>query len=486
MYILRNAALNVWRNRGRNMLLGVIMLVVIATSVIAMMITSTSSGIIADYKDRFSSEVTFEPDIEQIRAEASAEGGDPEDGAPMTAMPSIDADQYLAFGESELLSYASYTATTGIVLDDLTVVDEELGGGTGMMAMGGPPGEEADPDRLEYMASLNGGTFTEFDDGTRAVAEGEMPDGLDEAMVSSSLAELNDLTVGDTITATGQLQNPDQDQDSLEEISYELVVVGIYDDLTESSGDSPMQNAYTNTRNQVLTTYETVLQNYDSQFQGIQVSGSYFLTSPDVLEEFEGEVRAKGLSDSYNVTTDEAAYERIVGPVEGLSSISKAFMIVVLVLGGAIIALLSSIAIRERKYEIGVLRAMGMKKSLVSLGLWIESLMLTAVCLAAGLGIGALIAQPVTDYLLEGQVAAAEKSAQADGMGPGMGGMPAGMAGAPGATGAEPLTALAVGLTAGSIGQIVVVALLLATIAGGIAIACITKYEPMKILAERN
>ncbi|MFL1377759.1 ABC transporter permease [Nocardiopsis protaetiae] len=496
MYVLQNAARNVWRNRGRNILLGAMMLVVIATTVIAMMITSTSSGIIEDYKSRFGSEVTFTPDIEMLREDASAGG----DGGPMRLeMPTIDAEQYLAFGDSEYLKAADYTASTGIVPADLTVVDEELGGGNSGMRMGGGPDrqEQESEDAVSYMAQLRGGSFEEFDDGSRVLADGEMPDELNEVIVSSELAELNGLEIGDTFTATGALTDPDGGDPK--EIGYEdLMVVGVYDDLTEEYGQTPVQNAYANTRNQVLTNVDTVLENYDAEYVGVQVDATYYLTSPDVLEEFEEEVRAEGLPEVFEVTTDESAYETIVAPVEGLKSISTTFMVVVLALGGVIIALLSSTAIRERKYEIGVLRAMGMKKSLVSLGLWVESLILTATCLVAGLALGALVAQPVTDTLLAGQVAAAETATEAPGTmgggGMGMGGRGgmgmgggAGAFGPPGgATDAEPLTELAVGLSPAGIGQIALVAFLLATLAGAVAISRITKYEPMKILAERN
>jgi len=51
-----------------------------------------------------------------------------------------------------------------------------------------------------------------------------------------------------------------------------------------------------------------------------------------------------------------AGYQKVVGPVEGLKKISLTFMIIVLIFGAMILMLLSSIAIRERKYEIGVLR----------------------------------------------------------------------------------------------------------------------------------
>ncbi|GAB2520553.1 ABC transporter permease [Nocardiopsis aegyptia] len=500
MYVLQNAARNVWRNRGRNMLLGAMMLVVIATTVIAMMITSTSSGIIEDYKSRFGSEVTFTPDIESLREEASADASADANGGPMRLeMPTIDADQYLAFGDSEYLKAADYTASTGIVPTDLTVVDEDLGGGSSGMRMGGGPGQEEEQesdDAVSYMAQLMAGSFEEFDDGSRVLADGEMPEELNEVIVSSEIAELNELEIGDTFTATGALTDPDGGE--AKEIGYDdLTVVGVYDDLTEEYSRTPVQNAYSNTRNQVLTNVDTVLENYDSAYGGIQVSATYYLTSPDVLDEFEEEVRAEGLPEVFEVTTDESAYETIVAPVEGLKSISTTFMIVVLALGGVIIALLSSTAIRERKYEIGVLRAMGMKKSVVALGLWVESLILTATCLVAGLALGALVAQPVTDTLLAGQVAAAETATEGQGpmgdgmgrgggMGMGGGGGAGGFGPAGGATDAEPLTELAVGLSPAGVGQIALVAFLLATLAGVVAISRITKYEPIKILAERN
>lgn len=99
------------------------------------------------------------------------------------------------------------------------------------------------------------------------------------------------------------------------------------------------------------------------------VNAKYCLKNPSMLKDFEAELRAKGLDEYYLVSTDEAGYQKVVGPVEGLRKISLTFMIIVLIFGAVILIILSSIAIRERKYEIGVLRAMGMKKGKIILGL---------------------------------------------------------------------------------------------------------------------
>lgn len=52
-----------------------------------------------------------------------------------------------------------------------------------------------------------------------------------------------------------------------------------------------------------------------------------------------------------------------------MKKITMVFLIVVLVLCAIILTLLTSILIRERKYEIDVLRAMEMKKGKRCLGL---------------------------------------------------------------------------------------------------------------------
>ena len=92
-----------------------------------------------------------------------------------------------------------------------------------------------------------------------------------------------------------------------------------------------------------------------------------------------------------------------------MKGIFLTFMIVVIILGSIILALLSSITIRERKYEIGVLRAMGMKKA-KSRGLISEALMITAVCLVVGLVIGSALSTANT--ILQNQIEARNRQSK--------------------------------------------------------------------------
>jgi len=491
MYVLTHASVNLWRHRGRNALLGAAVFLVVATSVVALMITSTSDRIISEYRAQFGSEVRFQPVFDRLRAEAMANAGE---GPMRLTMPQIDAEQLLDFADSDLLAGVNFTASTGVVPESLTMVDEELGGGSQFMAVGmpgalpGPDGEELTP--MAFTASLVGGSFTEFEDGSRALAQGRLPQDLGEVIVSSELAELNGLQLGDTFSASGELMDvgASVEERALVPVQFtDLTVVGIYDDATDPFGTARAQNAFTNTRNQILTTFETVQAQHVAGTSGMQIAGTFFLADPGDIDAFEAEVRAKGLPDVFDVATDTATFERVVGPVESLRDVAHTFLIVVLVLGAAIIALLASIAVRERRYEIGVLRSMGMRKRVVATGLWLENLLLTGVFLALGLVSGVLAAQPVTSVLLDAQVQSmtadpARTGGPTGAMG-GMGGM--GMFGGA-ASHAEPLSDLAIHLTPAVTGQITLIALAIATVAGLVAVGKITQYEPMTILNERS
>lgn len=240
-----------------------------------------------------------------------------------------------------------------------------------------------------------------------------------------------------------------------------------------------------NRRNEILTSIETITGNHEDNQSGRSMSGKFFLKNPKDLKAFDAELRAKGLPAIFDVSTDEASYNKIVAPVEGLKSVTMTFMVIVLILGAIILILLSIISMRERKYEIGVLRAVGMKKGKIALGLLTEIIAITAVCLVLGLGIGSITAQPVSNVLLQKQVVAAEK-AQSVGASNGGRVLITGGQNLLATSDAKPLTEMSVGMKQQTIWEIILISLLLTCIASIIGISYITRYEPIKILSERN
>ena len=480
MYILKNAFCNVLRNKGRNTLIGLIIFIIIVSTVVALMINSTTGSVIDDYKNRFASVVSIVPNMDRMREEAMKNSTG---GRVRVQAPIIPSEQYIEFGNSEYLYDAVYKASTAINCNNITAIDADLGGQP-MQGTVFVNGEALVP--TGFMFSLQGNKFEDFKEGLRELAEGRMPENLNECVISNDLAELNGISVDDKFSFTSEIVykgSSSMTDNQIFETRYELTVVGIYYDATNEYITGGRKNSYTNRRNEILTTYETVIVPFVPDHNGISVSATYFVENPDMISAFAEELYRKGLSPIFDVKTDEAGYNKIIGPVEGLRSISITFLVIVLIFGDVIIALLSSVAIRERKYEIGVLRAMGMKKHKVAFGLWSEMLIITCLCLVIGLSVGTLVAQPVTNFLLDRQIEAAQSAISTPGMTVGMM-MSAGTTStSPGAT---PLSELDILLSLDTLLQIIGIALLLATFAALISISRITKYEPIKILMERN
>jgi len=201
------------------------------------------------------------------------------------------------------------------------------------------------------------------------------------------------------------------------------------------------------------------------------VDAVYYLKQPGMLMAFEAELRSKGLPNDYSVRTDESAFESVAGPVESLQNLALAFLVIVIVLGAVIMLLLSSIAIRERKYEIGVLRAMGMKKKKVALGLLTETIAITCICFVFGMVAGATLTQPVSDTIMTGQAQSANAGSTS---------LTDRLSGTDNSAPQKIDIAVSVPTTL----QILGIAIFLAFIAGITSISRITKYEPIKILME--
>ncbi|MCL1857763.1 MAG: ABC transporter permease [Oscillospiraceae bacterium] len=507
MYILKNAWKNLGRNKGRNILLGIIILAIIATSAVALIINNTAGGIIDNYKQRFDSEVSITPNFEKIQPVQTSDGR----GAMLSRMqmPEISPELYIDFSDSDYLSKANYYSSVGVHKNtDITFIGEEKGGGGAFMIgmrINDDGNTEEDPSL--YYAKLLGYNYVpeDFESGMRQIAGGNFPENENECVVSRDFYEINGFQIGDTITLTSTLSDRNGDvvmpgeEDTREKISisYMLKIVGYYDDLTDEYAGDFMQTAYDNRRNEIYTTVNTVIEPLADGFSGINVYAKYYLKNPADLEKFAAELYEKGLSDQFDVTTDETGYNTIVKPVEGLKSITLVFLVVVLLLGAIILILLSTIAIRERKYEIGVLRAMGMKKSKVAFGLLSEVIMITILCLVIGMGTGIVTAQKVSDILLENQLKNIEEQSNNGIMtyGPGgnvirgatvRSGMMIGNPMGGSRTPAEALKEMDVSLNIVTVAEIVLVSLLLAIMASIMGITHITRYEPIKILSERN
>lgn len=141
------------------------------------------------------------------------------------------------------------------------------------------------------------------------------------------------------------------------------------------------------------------------------ISFTYEFADIDHYDTFAKEVYDLGRSDEYTVSSsDLTAFENSLAPLETLSTTAMWFFVIVLIVGGIILVTLNIFNLRERKYEVGVLTAIGMKKSKVSLQFLTEIFIVTFIAIIIGTIIGASVSVPVTNALLENQITSSQTS----------------------------------------------------------------------------
>lgn len=363
--------------------------------------------------------------------------------------------------------------------------------------------------------------MTAFIEGTATIEEGTMfTEGTEEleCIISQELAVFNEITVGDTIT----FSNPNN-----EEETYTFTVTGIYTDTSANdSSFSIMGSTSTDPANKIYTSYQALQsvvaasqENAETQTDentGMEFStglsssltATYSFADVENYEKFEEEVRELGLDDSYTVSSsDLTAFENSLTPLNTLSTMAGYFLLVILIIGAAILVVLNIFNVRERKYEIGVLTAMGMKKSKVAMQFLTEIFVVTLVAVLLGAIIGGVTSVPVTNALLENQITSQnDRSEQIEqNFGRGEGGMGVGMTqpedvpdkpsgGAnmlqnmfgEGGQVANYITEIDSAMNLTVVFQLLGIAVLLTLVAGAVSMLFVMRYDPLKILANRD
>ena len=90
--------------------------------------------------------------------------------------------------------------------------------------------------------------------------------------------ENSGLSIGDTITVTSSLETAGSTPGNEEytDISWELTIVGTYEDATDEYGEGMMQNAFLNRRNEIITTFETLSEKMLDGMSPSNVEAKYY------------------------------------------------------------------------------------------------------------------------------------------------------------------------------------------------------------------
>ncbi|MBR4282811.1 MAG: ABC transporter permease, partial [Clostridia bacterium] len=246
MYIIKNALRCIGRSKGRNILIGIIALVIAVSACLGLSIRQAAESAKESTLEELSITATISYDRSSMMNDMMA-GGPPEEGGGfdrdqfknmMGEASSLTLEEYEKYAKAETVEDFYYTLTASFDGNDnlLPVTDEEeeeedtsssnsgnnpFGGGMGFPG-GGRMDMFASSD-FSVIGYSSDDSMTAFKDGTASIVDGGtmFEEGTTDknCVISEELAIYNDLAVGDTIT----LVNP-----TLESETYELKIVGFY------------------------------------------------------------------------------------------------------------------------------------------------------------------------------------------------------------------------------------------------------------------
>lgn len=244
--------------------------------------------------------------------------------------------------------------------------------------------------------------MTEFVNETYQITDGEIISDFEsqECVISSELATLNEITVGQTIT----LKNPNT------EATYEFVVKGIYKDNSDSNDSSSM---YSKSANKIITGSK-VIENLvvDDSTLVTTITPTFILKDKDSVEKFTTEIKEKGLSEYYTLNTNVEELESATKSIENVKTFATTFLLIMLAISAVVLFVINMINIRERKYEIGVFRTIGVSKFKLTLQFALEILIVSVVMLGIGAVCGSFLAKPVGNMLLENEIQSVQEETE--------------------------------------------------------------------------
>lgn len=199
------------------------------------------------------------------------------------------------------------------------------------------------------------------------------PEDEHKAMISKEVAELNDLSVGDTLHASvveGVMGW--QPEHVGTQVAFEIV--GIYA-VTRSEPASPSTPESELQENVVFTDINTARELYKIKFpdrsaeQFDYSSGiMLFLDDPAQMEQTVADLKVQPYADwdSYIISENNARYEQTAGAIQKAEMISFFLLLVILVLSVGILALILLMWTRERMTEVGILISLGISPKAIT------------------------------------------------------------------------------------------------------------------------
>lgn len=439
MNFFKRAWLSMKARKGRSVLQLIIFTVVCVLILSGFTIQSAADKASELAREQLGGTVTLTVDREKqmqaMREEASSSDSSSTEAKPKFESSPIDVSDANDLAKLDhVASYNYYSSTQALASgfdpiessgdtsssDDSSTTTQTQGPGGGQ---GGPQMVDAD---LSISGLLDSATSTDFEAGTSELTSGVAITSADKdknvAMVEENLAEENDWKVGDSFTVTSSDGNT----------KVTLKIVGIYK-TTDAGSDMAQNFSFLNPYNKVYVPYTVANTIKGSDYKNTVDSAVYTMDDAANISAFEKEAKKVDSIDwdTFKLDANDTLYQQMIGPIDSVASFSKNVVYIVSIAGALILGLLVMMQVRDRKYEMGVLLAIGEKRGKLIAQFFVEILIVALISFGLAAASSHYVAQLAGNQLLEQQNSSTTETSTTENRGPGGSGQggPGGFAG---------------------------------------------------------
>ena len=298
----------------------------------------------------------------------------------------------------------------------------------------------------------------EFEEGDYKVVRGrfyneeEIKDGSLVCLISEALAQVNGISVGDSITlASNWMSNYYANAGiSEEDLDVVLEVIGIYSHNSPLTPDAPnydYASPYENPDNMILMPSTSVYlaslamqqKEYD-YFAQVYPDEEYYqnpdnrpsvenmeknmyindvtllLDDPLNVDQFVEDYQ-NTLSQFTSLDANNDEFNRLAKPLDTLSMYADFIVWLVVINAIVIITLVTALTLKTREYEIGVLLSVGASKLKVIAQFFVELAIVAIIGFSLSVVSGSLIAKRIGNVVLEAQIASSDVNGNEDELG---------------------------------------------------------------------
>ncbi|MBC1545668.1 ABC transporter permease [Listeria sp. FSL L7-1435] len=439
MNFFKRAWLSMKARKGRSVLQLIIFTVVCVLILSGFTIQSAADKASELAREQLGGTVTLTVDREKqmqaMREEASSSDSSSTEAKPQFQSSPIDVSDANDLAKLDhVASYNYYSSTQALASgfdpiessgdtsssDDSSTTTQTQGPGGGQ---GGPQMVDAD---LSISGLLDSATSTDFEAGTSELTSGVAITSADKdknvAMVEENLAEENDWKVGDSFTVTSSDGNT----------KVTLKIVGIYKS-TDAGSDMAQNFSFLNPYNKVYVPYTVANTIKGSDYKNTVDSAVYTMDDAANISAFEKEAKKVDSIDwdTFKLDANDTLYQQMIGPIDSVASFSKNVVYIVSIAGALILGLLVMMQVRDRKYEMGVLLAIGEKRGKLIAQFFVEILIVALISFGLAAASSHYVAQLAGNQLLAQQNSSTTETSTTENRGPGGNGQggPGGFAG---------------------------------------------------------